>query len=246
MRRKAFFLALIFIGGVLVFALLDDFLTRAVAPLWRSQTKVSRSLSDVGSFFRTQTSLRAENAALKEKLSSLELELSALSLSQAETERLLGLLNRRSEPQGIAVAVLTRPPQSPYDLVVVDAGAREGVTVGARVYLPEGPEVGTVAEVFESFSRVKLLSTAGQRSPAVLERFEVPVELEGRGGGNFKIVLPRETQVEVGDRILSGSLNAHLVAVVESVHMEPTDSFKEVLARSPANIFSVRFLTVRP
>lgn len=244
--KKALTLALVFIVGAALFSFFDNALTTAVSPLWRAENRFSRSLGGVADFFSTRQVLRDENAALREKVASLELENSALSLSQAENARLLSLLNRTGDRGGITVSVLTHPPQSPYDLLVVDAGESEGVTLGARVYLPEGPEVGTVTQVFPSFSRVKLFSSAGEKTQAVLERFEVPVELEGRGGGNFKIVLPRETLVEVGDRILSGSLNPHLVGVVEEVNLEPTDSFKEVLAKSPANIFEVRFLTVRP
>jgi len=244
--KRIFLLIAIFVLGVLFFSLFDNLITTAVSPLWRAENRFSRSLLGVGQFFHTSATLREENRALVERLSSLELELSALSLSQSETERLLALMGRQSEKGGIVVTVLTRPPQSPYDLVVVDAGERESVIVGFRAYLPEGPEVGVVTQVFPSFSRVKLLSTSGEKTAAVLERHAVPVELEGLGGGNFKIVLPRETQVEVGDRILSASLKSSLVAIVAEVILEPTDSFKEVLARSPASIFSIRYLALRP
>lgn len=244
--RQALWLLAIFLLGALFFSLFDNLLTRAVSPLWRGENAFSRSLAGFGDFFRTRASLREENASLSERLASLELENAALSLSEAENERLLGLMGRLGEAAGVTVSVLTHPPQSPYDLLVVDAGEREGIAAGSRVFLPEGPEVGTVTQVFPGFSRVRLLSSSGEKTQALLERFEVPVEVEGRGGGNFKIVLPRETPVEVGDRILSGSIRPHLVAVVEEVSLEPTDSFKEVLAKSPANIFSVRYLTIRP
>ena len=63
--------------------------------------------------------------------------------------------------------------------------------------------------------------------------------------GNFQIEVPRETVVERGDRVLSADIFLHLVAVVEDVSVEPTDSFKEVLARSPANIFNIRYVIIR-
>lgn len=179
-------------------------------------------------------------------MTSLELEVSALSLYRSEAERLLALLGRQAEQGGVAASVLTHPPQSPYDLLVIDAGERDAIAVGSKVFLPEGQELGVVTQVFPSFSRVKLLSTAGEKTPAVLERHEVSVELVGQGGGNFKVVVPRETEVEVGDRILSANLDSSLVAIVAEVNLEPTDSFKEVLAKSPANIFTIRYITVRP
>ncbi len=239
-------LAVVFIAAAFVLSLFDNALTHAVSPLWRGENRLSRSLAHIGDIFKTNSTLRKENAALEEKVSSLELAVSASALLASENERLLSLLGRTVDAGGVTAAVLTHPPQSPYDLIVVDAGAQEGIVAGSKAYLPEGPEVGAVTQVFPGFSRVKLLSTAGEKTQAVLERSEIPVELEGRGGGNFKIVLPRETEVQIGDRILSGSLHPHLVATVEEVNLEPTDSFKEVLAASPANIFSVRFLIIRP
>lgn len=244
--KRVFLLVTIFIIGAGAFALFGNLIIATVSPLWRAENSFSRSLSTLGTFFKTRGTLIHENTTLKERLASLELELSAFSLSQSENERLLALLGRQSEAGGIVVAVLTHPPQSPYDLLVVDAGEKEAVLVGARAFLPEGPEVGVVTQVSPSFSRVKLLSTSGEKTQAVLERHQVAVTLEGLGGGNFKIVLPREAQVEVGDRILSASLQSSLLAVVEEVSLEATDSFKEVLARSPANIFAIRFLTIRP
>ena len=93
---------------------------------------------------------------------------------------------------------------------------------------------------------MKLFSTSGEESNAVLERGEIPVVLEGIGGGNFKITLPRDIAVERGDRILSPDIEANLVAIVEDVRLTQTDSFKTVLARSPVNIFSLRLVIVRP
>lgn len=236
----------IFIIGAGVFALFDNLIITAVSPLWRAENSFSRSLSNIGTFFKTRDGLISENATFKDRLASLELELSASSLRQSENERLLELLGRHSEAGGIAVSVLTHPPQSPYDLLVVDAGERENVILGARAFLPEGPEVGVVTQVSPSFSRVKLLSTSGEKTQAVLERNQVGVMLEGMGGGNFKIILPRETAVEVGDKVLSANLQSSLLAIVEEVNLEATDSFKEVLARSPVNIFTIRLLTIRP
>jgi len=36
------------------------------------------------------------------------------------------------------------------------------------------------------------------------------------------------------------------LAVVEDIRLQPTDSFKEVLAKSPTNIFTLRFVFIRP
>ncbi len=244
--RPVLWLGGIFVVFTLAFALFGNLIIVTISPLWRAENSFSRSLLEVGNFLSIRQDLVKENITLREKLASLELELSTLSISRSEIERLYELLGRQSVVGGITVSVLTHPPQSPYDLIIIDAGSREAMLVGAKVFLPEGPEIGVVTQVFPNFSRVKLLTTSGEKTSAVLERYQIPVILEGLGGGNFKIILPRETEIEVGDRIFSSGLSASLLAIVEEVSLEPTDSFKKVLSRSPANIFSLRFLTVRP
>src|SRR5688572_30706813 len=104
--KKILFLLAIFLIGVLLFSFFDNLITRIASPLWRGENRVSRTLSNVGEYFHTRGTLIEENIALKARVASLELELSALSLSQAETERLLSLLGRHTRSGGVTVSVL--------------------------------------------------------------------------------------------------------------------------------------------
>lgn len=217
-----------------------------VSPIWRTENAATRSLKNLATFFNYQKSLAEENVMLKEKLSSLELEIMALSRERAEENYLLTLVGRRQETNIIAAAVLTHPPQTPYDTIIIDAGSNESISLDSRVFLPEGPGLGQVSEVWPNRARVKLFTAPGEKINAVLERHGVPVTLEGSGGGNFKMFLPRDVAVEEGDRILSADIVPNLLAIVEEVNIGPTDSFKEVLAYSPANIFAIRFVFVMP
>src|SRR3989339_757666 len=99
--------------------------------------------------------------------------------------------------------------------------------------LPEGPILGVVSEVFSKSAKVKLFSASGEETNAVLERNSVPVTLVGGGGGNFKLTLPRDIAIEKGDRILSPDITSRPLATVGEISVRPTDSFKEVLAKSP-------------
>lgn len=239
-------LAGVFVAGWAFFSLAGGFVVSAVVPVWRSEFFATRLVRQVVEGIKFHSALVSENLALRDKVSSLELELAAADLSLAEERSLASLLGREKKEDEIVASVLSRPPQSPYDLFVIDIGEKNGVKVGARVSLPEGPVVGTVTDIFPSSSKVRLFSTAGEKIEAILERGNTPVVLEGRGGGSFRIVVPRETVAVVGDRVLSAESGSSLVAVVEGVEADPTDSFKEILARSPANIFSVRLVSVAP
>lgn len=232
--------------GAVVFSLFDGLIIAAVSPLWRGENFAANAVSGFRDFFRSRNSLMEENAALRQRLEALEVERAARFSAPSDAEALSALLGRRTESGGVIASVLVGPPQTPYDTAIIDAGENDGVAAGMRVFMPEGPLVGVVAEVYGSSAKVRLFTSSGEKTHAVLERHGLPITLEGAGGGNFKIVLPREAQVEVGDRLLSADVFSHLLGVVGSVKMEPTDSFKEVLAASPANIFNIHLVLVRP
>ncbi|MGB3922263.1 MAG: rod shape-determining protein MreC [Minisyncoccia bacterium] len=237
-------LVAVFVIGAAIFSVFDGFILSALSPLWKTENAVERNLKNISSFFSSRLQLEKENTLLRERISSLELERAA-SVGTETRQILLELLGRKGEKE-IVATVLTRPPQSPYDVVVIDAGLDESLAVGSKVFLPEGVFLGTVSEVFYSQARVTLFSASKIETPAVLERGGLPVTLVGVGAGNFTITLPQDTLVEAGDRILSADISSRLLAVVGGTESEPTSSFKEALAKSPVNIFNMRFVIVAP
>ncbi len=245
-RKPLLIVGGVFLLGVLISSFFGSVLVTAVSPVWRSGNAFSRMLGRGVEYFHLQRTLASENIALKERIASLELELTTANLTLSTGRSLSEILGRERRPGEVIASVLTRPPQSPYDLFVIDAGSNENIVLGARVSLPEGPSVGTITDVLPSSAKVKLFSSPDEKTEAVLERGNSPVMLEGRGAGAFRIVVPREIAVEAGDRILSADTLGSLLAVVEEVRVEPTDAFKEILARSSINIFSLRFVSISP
>jgi len=243
---KILILIAIFIFGAVALTILDETIIRLISPLWTAENAFSQNLRNRVAFLQSQKNLVEENYALKERLLSLETQIESFSKDRNERDALLELLGRRQDSEGVLAAVLTRPPQTPYDVILIDVGSNASITSGSEVSLPEGPILGTVSEVFSKKAKVKLFSTSGEETNAILERGSVPVILVGRGGGNFKITLSRDITVEKGDRILSADVFSRLLAVVEDVSVNSTDSFKEILAKSPANLFSLRFVFVTP
>jgi cell shape-determining protein MreC len=243
-RKHLLIIGAILLGGWILFSLLGGAIVSTISPIWRSENAVSRLIASGFTSLKLHSTLVAENEALQARIDSLDLELAdtRLALSQARSlEETLGRARRVGET---VASVLTRPPQSPYDLFVIDAGLEDGLAEGALVSLPEGPLLGRVSDLSARSAKVKLFSSSGEKTSAVLERGRVPVELEGLGGGSFKIIVPRETVTVAGDRVLSSDTAGNLLAVVEGMETGPTDSFKEILARSPANIFSVRLVSI--
>ena len=87
--KKTFILVIIFILGAIIFSFIDRAVISFVSPIWQAENLVSRSLRSGSTFLRTQKALTEENVMLKEKLSSLELEIFTLSSGQIQEESLL-------------------------------------------------------------------------------------------------------------------------------------------------------------
>ncbi|KKT86198.1 MAG: hypothetical protein UW83_C0001G0009 [Parcubacteria group bacterium GW2011_GWD1_44_9] len=215
--RRILVLVAIFISGAVVFSFFDAAIISIVSPIWKAKNIITTG-NEIPSILKEQT----------------------------QANILLELVGRKQKANMVVASVLTRPPQTPYDVIVIDAGLNESITIGSEVSLPEGPILGVVSEVFSKSAKVKLFSASGEETNAVLERNNVPVILIGIGGGNFRLALPRDIAIEKGDRILSSDIASRPLATVADVSVRPTDSFKEVLAKSPTNIFALRFVFVAP
>jgi cell shape-determining protein MreC len=245
-RRRVFISLVVLVAGSLIFSLIDGLLIRIVSPLWKGENTAARALWNGVEYLKSHDKLVKENRDLKEQLASQSLNLLSCNTGESNTKLLLETFGRASTTEGTLASVLVRPPETPYDVLIIDAGVRDGLEVGNTVALKEGPEIGVVTEVMHTSSRVRLYSASGEKINAILERNSVPVVMNGRGGGGFNFVLPREASVAVGDRILSSGLHAALLGVVEDVEMAPTDAFKKVLVSSVVHPNTLRLVIVLP
>jgi cell shape-determining protein MreC len=235
----------VFILGSVLFSFTGNFFLNLAKPLWQGENLFARRASTVIGYFSSKNSLIKENTELKEKLEiAEELAASARAFKDREAE-LLRTLGRPENRGSLSAAVLVHPPQSPYDTLVIDVGEKDGVRVGSRVYTGSSAAIGEVMEVTNNISKIKLFSMSGENTSAILERGSLPVTLQGHGGGNFKTSLPRDTQVEVGDRVTLPNFTSELIGIVGDIRLSPTDSTKEVLVRSPINIHEIRFVIIK-
>ena len=215
-------------------------------PLWKARGAAGAGLADVRAIFSSKTKLADENTALKAQLASVsDLTLSCRAIVDSR-EELLNTFGRTGELKGIAASVLVRPPETAYDLIIIDAGTSEGVHIGDKVHLPEGGALGQVSEVFTHTSKVALYTSPDNQTPAVLERNSIPVTITGRGGGSFEFNAPRGLTLVAGDKVLSPLLTGEMLGVIKDVSASPTDSFQHILVEGVGNISTLRFVLVSP
>ncbi len=234
----------IFLVGSGLFYFSKGILVATLSPLWNIRNLGTRNLGNALTSLRSKDSLIEENRNLKEQLEIKEAEIVLIRSFDVGTSSESFARNERSN--FIKGSILLAPPLTPYDVLLIDIGEKEGVVVGNKVMLHEGSELGVITKVFTSSSEVELLTSHGKQTSAILERHMVPVQLLGRGGGNAEFEVPREIEVFPGDRIVSMQDSGGVIGVVGDVEVRPTDSFKKVLVRSVSNIHGLRSVEVLP
>ena len=202
--------------------------------------------SSVGSFFagfKNSATLSAKLDALGEKNAELAAENAALAAKVADLTALIG--TAPVVAPGIAASVISRPPLSPYDTLVVAAGSDDGVEQGDLVYAPGGIPFGVVEGVSGRAARITLLSASGMNSQAWVGAAHTPVTLSGQGGGSFSAAAPQSASSTGAEVYLAGG-SAAPIGSVASAGGDPAAPFATLSIKGLVNPFSITSVLIRP
>jgi cell shape-determining protein MreC len=141
-------------------------------------------------------------------------------------------------------AILAKPSQSLYDTLLIDIGVAEGIKTGDIVFALGNVPIGRIDVVYPNSSKVILFSSPGETTQAVISNKNIFLELVGRGGGNFEMVMPKDLTLQKGDQIVMPGLNSYLLATVETIISDPRDPLNKALLTSPVNIEEQKFVEV--
>ena len=185
-----------------------------------------------------------EAATLRDELASTTAALADRNALYAENTNLKQLLGRSVSNHTVLAAVLQKPPGIPYDTLMIDIGARDNVASGDLVFAGGTLVIGTVSEVYNTTSRVTLLSAPGEKYDALLNS-SVPVSLVGQGAGSMSGEVPAGTPVKVGDSIALPGIGSAFVGEVSHVDVEAGSSFITLYMQLPVNLFSLHYVEVQ-
>ena len=206
---------------------------------------ISEKLSNAGSYFVSKKSLRLENEDLKLKLSEEENKMSNYNTLLDENLKLKEILGRKEEKREmILAAILSKPNRSPYDTLLIDVGTKSGVSSGQRVFALGNIPIGYVAETYSDSAKIVLYSSPGEKTEVVVSGHDSYIELIGRGGGNFEMIVPRDFTLAEGTEVALPGLSAHILARVETIISDPRDAFQKALLISPVNVAELKFVEV--
>ncbi|MFA5778182.1 MAG: rod shape-determining protein MreC [Candidatus Paceibacterota bacterium] len=206
---------------------------------------VGERFGNLGVYFASKNSLSIQNRNLQTQLNEEEMRISNYNSLLAENNNLKEILNRKNTKIPMILAtILAKPNQSIYDTLIVDVGLEQGLQMGNMVFALGNIPVGRVAEVYPNSAKVVLFSNPGEKTQAIISSKDIFMELIGRGGGNFEMVLPRDLTVQKGDQVVMSGINPYVLAVVETIISDPRDSFTKALLSSPVNIQELKFVEV--
>jgi cell shape-determining protein MreC len=230
-------------------------------PVFTYGGSVGQKIRSLQAYFISKNSLYNENLELKSKIERDLGDRANYDSVVSENLSLKEILNRKGENRNLILAsILAKPNQSVYDTLVIDIGTNHGIEVGNKVFALGNIPIGHVAEVAPGSSKVVLFSSSGETTQVVVmgkpeispETSEalpnsignISLEIIGRGGGNFEMILPRDAKLTKGDQVVLPGINPYVVGIVETIISDPRDSFQKALLIAPVNIQNLKFVEV--
>lgn len=213
------------------------------SPLWKGSDATASILFSVPYYFTSRSGLIEENKTLREDV--LHAQTSVLDRNQLYEENLAlkERLGREAQPNAALAAVVLRPPEVPYDTLLIDIGEDSDIAVGDKVAAQGTLLIGVISEVYAHTSRVSLFSSPQNKYNGFL-RGTIPVEVVGQGGGSLVMEVPYDAKVVVGDTVTLPGIAANVASIVEYVEPGQGDSAVTAYLHMPVSAQGLRFVDV--
>ena len=176
---------------------------------------------------RDERSLTAELAA---KNANLEAELARME----NASEFIALSGFGEEEVITTAAVVSKPPFSPYDTLIVLSDGEARMSHGDLVVVG-GSVIGEVTDASGRTAKVKLYSYPDLQKEILIGEEKIAAVSFGRGGGNFVARVPSHLSVNADDEIYLSSHPTSVFAKVGKVEADSRQTFKVVFFSSPVN-----------
>jgi len=195
--------------------------------------------------FKSKEALLLENENLKNEKEELSTKITNLEILQKENDSLREIFNRTKQKKNLILStILLKPYFIFFDTLVIDIGEDEGLIVGDLVLAHGDVPLGRISEVYPKSAKVTLFSSSKEVTNVLISGKNIYMDLMGRGGGNFEMILPRDLVLEKGTEVLLPNIDNYVLAKVEGVITDPRESYQKAILRSPVNIQELKFVQV--
>ena len=245
-------LMLVIVPSVLAIMGLSDYVRGAVvtvlSPIEGAMTKVTDAIEGFTDYFTEYDRIKAENEELRRRLAELEERSYKIDEIEEMNEWLMGYLDlarEHTEYDLAAANIVGREVGNYMTVFTLDVGTENGVTKDMPVVTADGI-VGYVNEAGTNWCKVLTIIESASSVGAYVERTGEVGLLEGdftmRTEGLCKLTyLATDSNVEVGDRILSSGLGSIyprglVVGFVERVEADEYSRSVTAYVRPTANL----------
>ena len=225
----------------------------AIAPIATGATAARNFLEKWFQWIFTPSRLAEENSRLAYELARITMDAAKLKALEQENiilKKALGF-KEKNERQTILTKVIGRNNLDDSQALILDKGKSDGVSVGRAVVYAEGVIVGKIAEVYDTYSVVLLLTDAKTSFAATIFNSTRTTGLvRGEHGLAIKMdLIPQEEKIARGDIIITSGLEPEIprnlvIGVVESVTKEVREPFQAALIRSLVDFNNLDYLMV--
>lgn len=217
--------------------------TYALQPVLLVERWFRESESTLPVYVRTRAELEAALAKQADELALQSTQTDVVAALRAENASLTEQLAYATS-SGFTARVLQQPPLVPYDRIVLNRGARDGVVEQAPVYAGDYVLIGQVIQVTARQSVAQLLSAPGVESTVYVFGPDIYTTAVGQGGGVIRIGVPQGVPLAVGNPVSVPAAGLGLLGSVTHIETEPTRPEQYGFVSLPEPLQSLQYVHV--
>lgn len=227
-------------GGRDAVAKLATFVTM---PVYAVRQYMEESSGTIPVFFRSRNDLDEQIRTLEQEVAKRQgLDTTLLYLME-ENKELRQMLQASSSPQ-ILAGVISRPPNTPYDTMIIDQGSDNGIVLNAPVFYGGGQAIGYVERVFARSAQVTLFSSPEVESTVYVFGPNIFTTAYGEGGGIIRLSVPQGITIGKDNVVILPSLESGVLGAIDDIQSIPTEPEQHAYVTLDASLQSIRMVYV--
>ncbi|MDI6883011.1 MAG: rod shape-determining protein MreC [Patescibacteria group bacterium] len=205
------------------------------SPLQKFFWQIGKELSEISKIFFEIKNLKKENEKLLKENLKKEKELILLKTLEEENKFLKKALDQKLEKKFQLIMAEVISKDSEGDFILINKGKKEGVFKNMPVITEEQVLLGKIGEVFDNFSKVRLISDKDFTFDIEISTEKEMVLGIAKGKGNLKIefqLIPREAQIKEGDIVGTSNFGGNfpknlLIGEIKTFKKSDVEPFQE-------------------
>ena len=196
------------------------------------------------SFLRSRMELAAEIDALRANNANQNGTQLSIQKLLEENRQLRSLTELGTSTDRVSAKVIAQPSRLSYDLLQIDKGSRDGIQIGAPVYIGIDTVIGIVVHTSLTYAFVELVTTPGFTSTAYIVGPNIFAPLEGVGGGVARVKVPQGINLNEGNLVLLPSAASGVYGEIVSIENLPTQPEQFGYVTPPLPLQGILYVSV--